>query len=116
MMIAFAPLVTIDWIWACWSGTGLPALAYWMSALKPASSIDFSNAAPARTQFCEVLAGSATPIRAPFSILTFDAPSDDEPEPVSLPRAEQPLRARPATSARPMPAMSFLRMRLLSLR
>jgi len=70
-----------------------------MSALKPASSIDFLNAAPARTQFCEVLAGRATPMRSPFLMVLLLLPaSSDEP------RAEQPLRARPAMSARLRPA------------
>ena len=104
MMTALAPLVIMPEICDCWSGTGLPALAYWMSALKPASSIDFLNAAPARTQFCEVLAGRATPMRSPFLMLLVLPASSDEP------RAEQPLRARPAMSARLRPATIFLRM------
>src|SRR3954449_7311459 len=92
MMMTLAPFVTMEVIWFCCSATVLLAGAYWTFGLNPALVRSSVNSWPARTQFCEVLSGSATPIvelagKPAAGVAPLLAPP---PEP---PRLEQPASA-----------------------
>src|SRR4051812_26166031 len=98
MMMTLAPFVTMELIWFCCSATVLLAGAYWTLGLNPALVRPSVNSWPARTQFSEVLSGSATPMDEPSGKPAAGvAPLlDPPPEP---PRLEQPASAMAAIVA-----------------